>query len=194
MILSGSGRATDLTSLGTYGSWDAYTGLASDGKALCGISEWGRDGRSIHVKYFAGNDFLVLQIFKNGWSIPSGTSVPARLQFDGFEPWNVPATGYGNMVEARIPASQVRQFSVEFRAATQLRLYFLAGTEGPWVGDLSGSGAAMKVLGSCISALYGRQPPRASQPFNAGPSTQPFSLPRSTTPNPQNSVPVDRRT
>lgn len=136
-LSQGAARASDITMLGTFGAWQAYGGLSEDGKGLCGIVETGNDGRSIYLKYFGGTEQLVIQLFKQGWSIPNGIEVPAELQFGNFSPWTVRAHGYRSTVEFVVPLAQLHQFSLEFRAASEYRLTFLTGTEGAWIGQLA---------------------------------------------------------
>jgi hypothetical protein len=119
--------ASDISVLGTFGSWQAYGGLADDGTRVCGLAEGGNDGRSMHIKFFEGADHLTIQIFKPGWSIPKGTPVPATMQFVGFAPWNVPAHGFGGHIEVHVPFAQLKQFTLEFRAANPIQPHFSVG-------------------------------------------------------------------
>ncbi|MBN8906815.1 MAG: hypothetical protein J0H99_09375 [Rhodospirillales bacterium] len=174
--------------LGYYGVWTAYRAVSSDGTALCGIRETGSNGRSFHLKWYAGSARLVAQIFKAGWSIPSGTTIPMAVQFDSFTPWKVDASGVENMVQFGVPLASLRQFAQEFRAANRIQIYFLAGTEGSWNGNLAGSGAAMDALIRCMDTLPGAN---GSQPFDPSPpatSSQPFS-PQPFSPQPQQPAP-----
>jgi hypothetical protein len=169
----GTARASDITVLGTFGSWQAFGGLAEDGKRVCGLSESGNDGRSFQIKYFDGNESLVIQVFKFVWSIPKGTAIAATVQFGKFSPWQVPARGYGNFMEFYVPMTQLPQFTLEFRAADKFNLTFLTGNEGAWTGLLTGSGAAMDRMYRCLNDMRGNGT-ATTQPFNAAPS-QPFN-------------------
>jgi hypothetical protein len=186
-------RATDIHQLGRFGGWDAFEGLSVDGKRVCGVSELGNDGRSLMLKFFEGNDFLVVQVFKPGWSIPKGSSVPAQIQFDNFPAWSIPATGTGNMVESYVGAKDLAQFSLEFRAANQFHLTFLEGNEGAWVGQLSGSGAAMNALSSCLTRMPGGAGTGVAQPSRTSPS-QPFNPPAPVTSQPFQAPPPPSQT
>jgi hypothetical protein len=164
--------ASDITSLGTFGAWEAYGGLAEDGKQVCGLSEMGTEGRSIQIKYFLGTDHLTIQIFKAGWAIPPRTPISIVMQLGKFSPWNVQAYGSGQLIESAVSADKLPEFVLEFRAADHLNLTFLTGNEGAWVGSLAGSGAAMDRLTQCLDAMKGTGP-TATQPFNSAPS-QPY--------------------
>ena len=177
-------QASDITVTGRVAGWTAFAGLANNGTQVCGIFEAGNDGRSFHIKSFDNQSALVVQIFKPGWSIPSGTKIPATLQFAGFSAWSAMAVGAGNMVEFKVPSDKIQEFASQFRAADQFRLTFLAGNEGAWTGQLTGSGAALNMLGTCVAG-------RGSQPSNpSSPSvrSQPFSpVPSAPTPAPAGS-------
>lgn len=184
--------ATDLRNLGTYGGWQAYGGLAEDGKRVCGIEERGNDGRSIHFKYFDGDDYLTAQIFKDAWSIPKNTSIPMQMQFGAFSPWTIPGLGIGKLIEFRIDSKQLPQFTLEFRAASDYSLTFMNGTEGSWSGSLSGSGAAIDRLLQCMGVMTQTNSPPSTQPFSSGPS-QPFDVTPQSRPPAKPAVPTGQQ-
>jgi len=174
------------------GMWEAYSGISNTPRTpICGISARGRD-RSLHIKFFQDNpENLIIQIFKDGWSIPRNTVISARISIDRHEGWTVNrALGDGRKVEWLVPSDVFDEFANLFMAGRRMFISFPQGDEAPWEINLTGSSAIFSEFARCIVSLEpsGRptQPFRqgipngyTTQPFQASPNvanpTQPFS-------------------
>jgi hypothetical protein len=165
------------------GVWQAFSGVANNGVNLCGISE-SSNGRWWGLKYFQGSDYLTVHIAKNGWHIPAKTQVNVNLQFDSHAPWQAVASGFTipqgmSGMEFYVKRDAVLKFTDELRYSARVAIAFPDGDEGPWVGELRGSNAAVTALTGCISRLAPANPPvtsdnSTSQPFGNRGSSQPF--------------------
>ncbi|WP_207537185.1 hypothetical protein [Sabulicella rubraurantiaca] len=171
------------TDIATHGSWTAYRAQTPTGRQLCGIRVVGAEGRTLHLKHFAGDRHVTFQAFKSSWTIPQGTRLRLSLRVDNNAPWTTGgAVGQRNFVEWTV-AGGIERFEVQFRNGTRLFLEFPEGSEGPWVVSLTGSAAAMGRMVECMNAV--RQgtgdAPRGgpTQPFGdaprQAPPTQPFT-------------------
>ena len=130
---------------------------------MCGIESHGAQGKSFHIKYFAGDDYLVVQLFKDTWRIPRDQEASIILYFDRQPPWRVRAIGVDNLLEFRVEAAQLTDFMRDFGDATSGLIDFVEGNEGRWTMDLYGSGNAVDRMAVCIRAVGAG----ATQPFGA---------------------------
>jgi hypothetical protein len=158
--------------LGRYGLWRAYEGRSANGTPVCGISTAGRD-RSVHIKYFQGQNGFDVQIYDENWNIPN--EVPVRVAFElgtGYRSQPLNARGYprNNRVSAYVElgfaAEGSNTFWTAFRAANEGRLLFLTGTEGAWRIGLAGSNAAASAMAQCIDRIGAG----GRRPFDAAPA------------------------
>jgi len=63
------------------GAWSYETnGDGKGGRPLCGMNVTGDQGRSLHIKYSLGNDYLTVMAFGNSWrpSQPTVQRAPKR--------------------------------------------------------------------------------------------------------------------
>lgn len=183
--LGGTASAQTSNDLGSYGAWTAYRATTASGRAICGIRVTGSEGRSLHLKYFAGDNSITVQAFRQGWTIPPGTRLRVELRVDQNAPWSTSgANGQRNMVEWTV-AGGLDRFSSQFRNGSRLYLDFPQGSETGWVVSLTGSSAALGRMAECMQALRaggggpggnsgGKGGGAPSQPFgNAPPAPQP---------------------
>jgi hypothetical protein len=175
--------------LESTGAWRSYGGLSDQGTPVCGMRVLSGE-RAFHVKYFGGNDFLTVQVFKDSWRIPANTDVRVRYGVDGDMRWYATALGQRDFIEWRIDMETMREFERSFRLGNRLEIVFPDGNETGWMVSLRGSNAITSSFVRCLGIMQenGLIPsrPRGSgtQPFGT-PSrppapTQPFTPRRST--------------
>jgi hypothetical protein len=181
--IAGAGPALGETRIiQSSGLWNAYGGTDDDGRAVCGISTSGADGRRIAVQQSAGETDLDLVLEKPSWAIPDNTPIDLAIQFDNAQAFPDHATGAGNRVTLRLPFDRSIPFMRSLRGRSQVRVYFPSGNEVAWTGGLGGSSAAIDAFNDCRAALAPAGPSQGpSQPYAAPASptsptspTQPF--------------------
>lgn len=101
------------------GFWETYYAVASDGNHLCGMQV---TGNNASLKYIPGRTMFI-QIFKTGWRIPPGTSIPGYVTFDRDPPTHVTGEGgtpsSGNSyVEFQIKSAAEAEFSESLATPT----------------------------------------------------------------------------
>lgn len=148
--------AADTRDLAREGPWTAFGGTSESGVPVCGIIESGRNGRSIAVKWFRGDDTLTFQIFKDSWHIRDGAKFRISMEMDDNGAWTARATGSGNHLDFAIPLSKADLWEKEFRESDRIRIQFPDGGEDPWVGDLNGSDAIMDHMIRCMKVINAR--------------------------------------
>ena len=80
------------------GSWDAFSGQGTDGKTVCGVGSTNPvDNRSFSLRFPIGGDTVMFQAKKPSWNIPADTQIPVVVQIGLDAPWNVQATGNGQV-------------------------------------------------------------------------------------------------
>jgi hypothetical protein len=193
-----SAAQAQVTTLYQAGAWRAVGGVADDGKAMCGVDVRGAD-RMFMVKWFVGDDHLVVHLYKRGWVIPPGARPEVSIQFDGQTPWIATATGTSHLdvLELTVHGGDTMyRFVAELRFANRMVVRFPTGNEGNWEGVMTGSNAAILAMIGCIRRTgyapptqpymsqlptaptqpYGRPAPAPTQPF-AAPPAQPIPKP-----------------
>ncbi|WP_301588809.1 hypothetical protein [Sabulicella glaciei] len=152
------------TDIATHGSWTAYRAQTPTGRQLCGIRVVGAEGRTLHLKHFAGDRHVTFQAFKTSWSIPQGTRLRLSLRVDGNAPWTTGgAIGQRNFVEWTVGGG-IERFDAQFRNGARLFLEFPEGSEAAWVVSLTGSAAAMGRMVECMGTLRQGQGKRRAAP------------------------------
>jgi hypothetical protein len=170
------------------GSWDAFSGVGTDGRPVCGVGTTNpADSRSFSLRFAIGGDGVMFQAKKPGWNVPAGTQLPAVMQIGLDAPWNVQGVGNGEVVEWTLDREAVQTFDAQFRRAGSMTLSFPSGNEPPWTVALNGSTAISNAFGRCVTDLTQRTEAQRSAPapVPAGP-TQPFgqSPPQPAAPHP----------
>jgi hypothetical protein len=157
-----SARA-DTRILATQGLWSAYSGIGHQDRALCGIATTGADGRRILIQQYSGENGVLFSLQKDSWTVPEGTQMELRVQFDTAEATLARASGAGHLVEVEMTFEQSVPFMRDLRYGRQIQISFPNGNEAGWTGGLLGSGRAIDVFNEC----------RMNFPPPGGP-TQPF--------------------
>jgi hypothetical protein len=174
------------------GAWQVGVGTNNQGYAMCSAGIMGSQ-RSFWMK--AQSDtagVLFLHITKQGWQIPAGQRNEVQLQVDNAPPMALHGFGLANVVgegwdgfEVDISTTDVwsvtgkgmiRELVNLLESGQQVKFFFPAGNEAPWIGTLDGSAAALSQMTGCLSMLFQAPSPAPTQPFSA-PTTQPFSPP-----------------
>ena len=175
----------EVVTVARYGAWQAYSGVADDGKRVCGIGETGADGRTFNIKYFEGANNFEIVIGKPAWAIPAGIHADVAITFDRATPWRGSARGSGIYLFLSLPLERLLPFEAEFKQAYSMIVSFPGGSEAPWRGNLSGSTAISGQMAECVRLLVASgggpatptAPPGATtQPFG-GAASQPFGSP-----------------
>jgi hypothetical protein len=155
------------------GAWSAIAGVATDGRAVCGVITFWGTNRSLAIKAFQRDPFLAVEIVKSGWRIPAGTPLEVAIRFGDRPPWLARATGLGDTVEFTVALGQVAEFMGEFRLANVGAILFPSGDEAAWPMDLRGSSAAAAMMATCVGVMADvAAPPPSTQPHRPSP-TQP---------------------
>ena len=160
------------------GPWVLYGGTSNSGHPLCGMRVSDNNGsRTIHIKYFAGDDHLTIQMFKTSWQVPSGTRLAVTMRMDANPVWTARAYGEADHIEFTIPIAGVDNFAREFRYSGQMRIAFPEGSEAPWIASLAGTNIMLDRFVACIRSIRNAPGPGGpSQPYSAAPEppSQPF--------------------
>jgi hypothetical protein len=167
-----------IANTGRFGVWETYSGIAFDGKPVCGLSSIG-GRRQMHIKHFGSNDYFTVQIFNTDWRFVE--RAPVRVAFllganylsVDINGWAVPRRGESPpFVELAISYNTSADFWNSFRWASQGSLVFRTGNEGSWNIDLTGSNAAVSSFARCVSRLeistQPFDPPQGRSPVDGG--------------------------
>ena len=170
-LLSGTSAMAEVSVYYHTGSWDAFTGTATNGKLVCGIGSTNpTDNRSISMRFEIDGDLVQFQAKKPTWNIPPNTPISVVLQIGLESPWNMQGVGNGQMVEWTLERVSMPIFDAQFRRASSMTVTFPSGNEPPWTVGLNGSTAISNTFGRCVTDLTRRSP---TQSGLRGP-TQPF--------------------
>jgi hypothetical protein len=182
----------EVSDTGVFGYWTTFAGVATDGKPVCGMRTDWRAGGTFLIKYF-GQDELVVQIGREGWQVPFGQPVTVLIRVDQAPAFSIVSHGVGDVgrgwsvleLWAATGKSAIEEFVALLTTGRQVSVSFPDGDEPPWIGQLDGSGAALRSFTACgttIDAANSRAP-GTTQPFSrreapepppAGTITQPF--------------------
>jgi len=164
----------DTQTLFESGPWVLYGGTSNSGHALCGMRVSDTAGnRTIHIKYFAGDDHLTFQMFKTTWQVPSGTRLAVTMQMGANPLWSAHAYGEADHVEFTIPYSGLDNFAREFRYSQMMRITFPQGSEAPWITSLAGTNVMLDRFIACMRDIRNAQPPGGGQPYSGPPGPPP---------------------
>jgi hypothetical protein len=183
-------RSTTLVELKTNGVWKTYSDVTKKGETVIGMYTAVANNSAFYIKYFAGENRLYVQIFRDGWQFPEGgVAVPFRITFDNSsEPYS--ATGHARMdsgkagqmfalVESFIDDPELAgDFVNAMSRADKMTITFEQGDETPWVVDMKGSREASTAFMNAVGDLCSKATNcgKATQPYNATkPTTQPYN-------------------
>jgi len=190
IVASSKSASAATRQIAKSGAWSAYAGTSNTNTPLCGMLIEG-GGKSLHVKYAQGWNFINIVSWKKGWSIPNDTKMSVTLGFDKVEFGDATATGYrsppemradlGDYISFQVGADLIDGFLEGFQSSNKMWLRFNSGTETMWLADMTGSREIGSVFARCMKALllpsgtqpYGKQP-ETSQPYAP---TQPHNAP-----------------
>jgi hypothetical protein len=185
----------ETSNTGVFGYWTTFAGVASDGKPVCGMStDWelrGQTTGSFVIKYF-GLDEIVVHIGRMGWQVPYGQPVTVHIQIDQAPVLEVLSHGSGerqawSILEFTMKSDDVweatgenasEEFLALLSAGRQITVSFPDGSEPPWVGQLSGSRAALQSFTACGTTIdaANRRRPGATQPFSPKEAPKPATI------------------
>jgi len=156
--LASAGARADTVIFARSGQWDAFGGTSADGTPVCGISTSWDDGRYFGVKYYKGNDTVVIQLGSNDWRVRDGASQEVVFWIDDRSDWNGRAGGIhftDNQagLEFGITRAQLSTFVAEFREGEELTFSFPNTTASNWVVGLRGTDSVMTSFANCIDAM-----------------------------------------
>ncbi len=162
--------------LATSGYWRAFGGTSDNGTPVCGVqTTFGINGSGggFLLKWFAGNDFLTVQLYRPSWNIPRDVQAPVTVVLDG-QRWNVvgKAGVRPNMLEFYVRPEKVREFVHDFTAANGMVVTFDTGSERPWTASLAGNSAVVDVMVRCVARYAGAD---SATPFSYLPTGQPYA-------------------
>jgi hypothetical protein len=166
VITVGAARTVDLV---RSGFWTAFGGTAEDERAVCGMIASGDAGRSVTIKWFKGDEYLTLQVFKSSWAVPAGMQVDVVMQIDGASAWQAKASGIGGStggtgIEFRVSLDSVSTFTNEIRYGRTMNVWFPSGTETAWTANLTGSAGALSAMIDCMKYMSNQAGGGPSQP------------------------------
>jgi len=167
-ILTGLSVVSAMAEVSVYfhtGSWDAFTGSATNGKLVCGVGSTNpSDNRSISMRFEIGGDVVQFQAKKPTWNIPPNTPIAVVLQIGLESPWNMQGMGNGQMVEWTLERMSMPIFDAQFRRSGSMTVTFPSGNEPPWTVGLNGSTAISNAFGRCVADLTRRSQTCSSWP------------------------------
>jgi hypothetical protein len=180
-------NASTLVEIKTSGVWTTYSDVTKKGETVIGMYTVGANNSAFYIKYFAGENRLYVQIFKDGWQFPEGgVDVSFRITFDNSsEPYS--ATGRARMdsgkagqtfalVESFIADPTLAgNFVSDMMKADKMTVTFEQGDEMPWVADMQGSREAGTAFTDALKSL-------CAKTSNCGKATQPYSTTKPTQP------------
>ena len=167
-VRSGTWQATDFRDPANPGCSIGGPGSVPGGRLIMGANRLRPDPMNLIVR-------------KTGWAIPEGAPVQVQATFPGGSSLLFSGRGKGQAIEIDVPAGQMRDWVHGLTASAAMQLSF-AGTEPPWVFDLTGTSVVINAMDDCFRThgITGVAPP-FNQQF-AGPPTQLFAAPPSTQP------------
>ena len=189
LLLVTSAAQANVAPTATAGFWSAFEGVADGGIPVCGVGTHDNLGRMLLFKYFDKAPAITVQVTKEGWQIPSGTTVPVEMIIGNNPTWTANATGDGAFVAFSIFTQTLDEFQREFRRAAFIRIRFAQGSEPEMIESLAGSSAVDTEMTNCMRRLV--QSHQVTQPFGAptGATSQPFTP----TPAPSPAAPIPPR-
>jgi hypothetical protein len=163
----------DMRVTGTYGDWRGSEGTDNTGEPMCSAGLVGAD-RALFVKAY--HDVFFVDIFKEGWQIPSDQRIEVVLQVESAPPMNFegglsPSTASlqfeidPNGILKNTGQKTITELVNLLKNGRSLRLVFPDGDEPQWQGSLTGSGKALTAMMDCTRHLMAAA--RPTQPFGA---------------------------
>lgn len=139
------------------GAWEAFSGTASKGGALCGMSTEANT-RYFSIKRVGGSNALSVQLGTPQWKLTDGERKQVRLAFDSKTARSNAGVGMhfddGDPgLEFAVPAAEIEEFLREFRAGIQLTVQFPDANFPDWKVPLSGSSAVADAFQQCAKRL-----------------------------------------
>ena len=140
----------------THGVWTIYEGQADNGKNLCTLLAHG-SGRYMGMKYFAGDNKLIVHLVNTNWTAKPGISVDLTAEFDNRGAWTATArtfkTNNGDAaLEFSIPVKQVDQWADEFKRSDRLTIRFPGQQNvSDWSVSLDGSDRILSPFVKCMA-------------------------------------------
>jgi len=158
LLLGASAVRADTVVFARSGPWEAFGGTAANGTAVCGMSTSWPDDRYFGVKYFKGDNTVVIQLGSPHWRIEDGAKQRVIMQIDRRGPWGANATGmHFSATEAglgfSISRNQLDTFIAEFRYGDVLGFAFPNTTADNWSVSLRGTNAVTSSFANCIEAM-----------------------------------------
>lgn len=157
------GQGDDQT-LARAGAWEAFSATAEDGTAICGMDTALPGGRELHIKHFADEGQLVLQLFNPDWDLDADDEAQVAIEFDHLGPWQAQGSGEDEQLDIDIPLDRVTDFLGEFARAKAYRIRFPGEDEPEWRGSLDGSATVLEAFNGCLKAQPAPARPRAPGP------------------------------
>src|SRR5208337_1680283 len=156
-LLAGFGSANiskaEIVTYATVSGWDAFGGTTDNGTKVCGVSTSG-NGKSIAIKYFAGDNNVIIHLTSDRWQLKEGVHVRVQLRFDQGSSWAASAVGFHSgdaaVLEGTVPYGQIRSFFNEFRVANTLAVQFPNQNVEEWSVYLSGTDEIANKFIGCI--------------------------------------------
>jgi hypothetical protein len=135
------------------GAWSAFTGRASDGMPICGMSTSWNNGQFFSIKRFGSQQYLVLQAINPAWAF-NGSDVTVRMTMDEHDAWTASAAteSGGTKLEFTVPLASVKQFLQEVYASDQMELD-MGANHITWDIDLHGTADIATAFGDCLDAM-----------------------------------------
>lgn len=158
------------TSLGWFGGGRNIVSFDSDpepsGAASCNVRiSPGRksSGQMVSIKSVSGRKSLDIELYKESWRMPAGSTVPVTIDFPSGYSVAAQFRGFGNEVSFHMPADKVSPFHGNLIESAKMTISFPEGDEQSWSIALDGVGRAMGQLGKCTAARITKNP--SSQPL-----------------------------
>lgn len=156
-LLSMPAASAGVTTIKSSGGWEAFGGRSSDNRKLCGMSASG-GGRWIGVKYFEGEDSLIIQLSKPTWRVKNGNHIDVTMQFDRESPWKAQARAFhmddgDGAVQFFIGRDQIANWTKEFWQSDTLLVRFPGSEVEDWQADLSGTQEVVEAMVLCLQAI-----------------------------------------
>lgn len=144
-----------------FGPWQFFSGRTPANTPICSVLSDGsvnQSVRNVAIKQIGGHQSIQVTLYKDTWSIPRGTKVPVRIDFEDDQPLHLSAYGDGKIVDIEIPTQIMAIFLSLVASERNLHIGFPAGKEAEWVIGLSSSKPVVQKLVGCMRRLESTQP------------------------------------
>lgn len=136
-----------------FGVWDFVSGMGSRGTPLCGISSQVTNlgiGQNIIIKGFRGKSTLTIDLYKDTWARPTGSTINVMFDFLDNKPFKASAYADGHILDIELPTEYIGIFLVKLAKEPALEVIFPDEQEATWFIKGANAFDEVKRLTACL--------------------------------------------